>query len=77
MASQKSNTPNSNSRISAEDIESKLRSLQGDVQDKVEDQKTNVLIASGVVALVLVIAFYFLGRRSGRRRSTLVEVRRV
>jgi hypothetical protein len=72
MSSQKSNT-----KISAEDIEAKLRSLQGDVQEKVEDQKTNVLIASGVVALVLVIAFYFLGRRSGRRRSTLVEVRRV
>ena len=65
------------SKISAEDIESRLRSLQGDVQDKVEDQKTNVLIASGVVALVLVIAFYFLGRRSGRRRSTLVEIKRV
>jgi hypothetical protein len=72
MSSQKSN-----SKISAEDIEAKLRSLQGDVQERVEDQKTNVLIASGVVALVLVVAFYFLGRRSGRRRSTLVEVRRV
>jgi len=72
MSSQKSN-----SKISAEDIEAKLRSLQGDVQERVEDQKTNVLIASGFVALVLVVAFYFLGRRSGRRRSTLVEVRRV
>jgi uncharacterized membrane protein YvbJ len=72
MSSQKTT-----SKISAEDIESRLRSLQGDVQDKVEDQKTNVLIASGVVALVLVIAFYFLGRRSGRRRSTLVEIKRV
>jgi hypothetical protein len=72
MSSQKSNP-----RISPEDIEAKLRALQGDVQDKVEDQKTNVLIASGVVGLVLVVAFYYLGRRSGRRRSTLVEIRRV
>jgi len=64
-------------KISAEDIEAKLRSLQGDVQEKVEDKKTNVLIAVSVVGLVLVFAFYFLGRRSGRRRSTLVEVKRV
>lgn len=64
-------------KISASDIESKLRALQGDVQDKVEDQKTNVMVAAGVVALILVVAFYLLGRRSGKRRSTLVEIRRV
>lgn len=70
-------TPKTSAKISASDIESKLRALQGDVQEKVEDQKTNVMVAAGVVTLILVIAFYFLGRRSGRRRSTMVEIRRV
>ena len=64
-------------QISRDDIERKLRGLQGDVQEKVEDKKTNVLVAVSVVGLVLVFAFYFLGRRSGRRRSTLVEIKRV
>jgi uncharacterized membrane protein YvbJ len=70
-------SPKVSSKISAADIESKLKALQGDVHDKVEDQKTNVMVAAGVIGLILVIAFYFLGRRSGHRRSTLVEVRRV
>lgn len=65
------------SKISASDIEAKLRSLQGDVQEKVDDQKSNMLIAAGVVSVILILAFYFLGRRSGRRRSTMVEIRRV
>lgn len=67
----------SSSKISASDIESKLRALQGDVQNKVEDQKSSVLAIAGVVGLVLIVAFYFLGRRSGLRRSTLVEIKRV
>lgn len=64
-------------KITARDIEDKLKALQGDVQEKVEDQKTNVMIAAGVIGLILVLAFYFLGRRSGTKRSTLVEIRRV
>lgn len=72
MASSKSST-----RISPSDIETKLKSLQGGVQDKVEDQKSNVMIAAGVAAFVLVVVFYLLGRRAGLKRSTLVEIRRV
>ena len=67
----------SSSRISPVDIENKLKALQGDVQGKVDDQKSNLMIAAGAVGLVLVVVFYLLGRRSGRRRSTLVEISRV
>lgn len=63
--------------ISRSDIENKLRALQGDVQDKVEDRRSTILAVAGVVGVVLVVTFYLLGRRSGRRRSTLVEIRRV
>lgn len=63
--------------ISRTDIENKLRALQGDVQDKVEDRKSTIMVVAGVVGVVLVVTFYLLGRRSGRRRSTLVEIRRV
>ncbi|MFM7126474.1 MAG: hypothetical protein ACKOA6_14775 [Actinomycetota bacterium] len=63
--------------ISRSDIESKLRALQGDVQDKVEDRRSTILAIAGAVGVVLVVTFYLLGRRSGRRRSALVEIRRV
>lgn len=63
--------------ISRTDIENKLRALQGDVQDKVEDRRSTIMVVAGVIGVVLVVSFYLLGRRSGRRRSTLVEIRRV
>jgi hypothetical protein len=63
--------------ISRSDIETKLRALQGDVQDKVEDRRSTILAVAGAIGVVLVVSFYLLGRRSGRRRSTLVEIRRV
>lgn len=65
------------SRITPADIESKLRALQGEVQGKVDEQKANLTLGVAALGLVLVFAFYFLGRRSGIRRSTLVEIRRV
>jgi hypothetical protein len=67
----------SQSRISREDIESKLRLLQGDVQGKVDDRRSTLLAVAGGVGVVLVVAFYLMGRRSGKRRSTVVEIRRV
>ena len=70
-------TSQSQSRISREDIESKLRVLQGDVQGKVDDRRSTLLAVAGGVGVVLVVAFYLMGRRSGKRRSTVVEIRRV
>lgn len=63
--------------ISREDIEAKLRALQGDVQGKVEDRKSTVMVVAGGIGVILVIVFFLLGRRSGKRRSTVVEIRRV
>ncbi|MBU3718466.1 MAG: hypothetical protein FGM45_09210 [Actinobacteria bacterium] len=63
--------------ISRDDIERKLRGLQGDVQEKVEDRKSAIVGLAVGVGVVLVVAFYLLGRRSGKRRSAVVEIRRV
>lgn len=64
-------------RISREDIEGKLRALQGEVQGKVEDRRSTVMVVAGGIGVILVIVFFLLGRRSGKRRSTVVEIRRV
>lgn len=67
----------STERIRPEDIESKLRELQGEF-DVIEDDVrsyTATVVAVAVVAVV-VIAFA-LGRRKGRKTRTFVEVRRI
>ena len=62
---------------SARDLEAKFRELQGDVEETARSA-TSTLITVGVVVAVGVVAGAFLmGRRKGRRRTTIVEVRRI
>ena len=63
--------------ISRDDLEQKLRALQGEIKGAVDNQRTNLLAVAGVVGLIVVIVFFLLGRRSGKKKSTIVEIRRV
>ena len=63
--------------ITRADIEAKFRELQGDVNEAVDERKgTAMKVAVGVGVAVVVVAF-LLGVRRGRRRTTVVEIRRV
>lgn len=64
-------------KISAADLESKLRAFQGDVQSKVESKKNTMMaVGAGTVTLLLII-FFLMGKRSGKKKTTLVEIRRI
>ena len=64
-------------RITRDDIESKMRELQGEVGEDI-DSARNVGIAAGVtVAIVLVLLAYVMGRRRGKKRQTVFEIRRI
>jgi hypothetical protein len=63
--------------ITRADIEAKLREIGGEVDDTVANTK-QLAIAAGIVVGVLVIASAFLlGRRRGKKLTTIVEIRRV
>jgi hypothetical protein len=64
-------------RITRDDIEAKLRELEGDARDQVASARSTVITAGIVAALVLLLLAFLLGRRGGRQRSTVVEIRRV
>lgn len=64
-------------RITKADIQAKLEELRGDIDQGV-DQARNVTKVVGAVAVgVIVVAAFLYGRRRGRRRQTIVEIRRV
>jgi hypothetical protein len=66
-----------NARITRDDLESKFREVQGEL-DVVEDEARNYAVIAGVVAVVVVVlAAFLLGRRKGRKRGTVVEIRRL
>jgi hypothetical protein len=64
-------------RITRDDIEAKLRELEGDARDQVASARNTVVTAGIVAVLVLLLLAFLLGRRGGRQRSTVVEIRRV
>ncbi|MDO8362322.1 MAG: hypothetical protein Q7V88_05460 [Actinomycetota bacterium] len=64
-------------RITREDLESKFREAQGGWQGKLEDKKQTIVSAIAVGGVVLLIIFFLLGKRSGKKKTTFVEIRRV
>jgi len=72
-----SKTPPADGRITRADIEGKLREMRGDVEDTAEAAKAPIMAIAGGVAVAIVIVAFLLGKRRGRRRSTVVEIRRV
>lgn len=63
-------------KISKDDLERRFKSLQDDLQGRVENKKQTLLAAAGAAAVALALVSYLLGRRRGSRRATRVEFRR-
>lgn len=62
--------------VSREDLETKFRALQTDIQGRTADKKQSLIaIGSAIGALVILLAYLF-GRRGGRKRGSRVEFRR-
>jgi len=63
--------------VTRADIESKLREIKEDVDTTTGAAKPYAAVAVTVAAVVVVGLAYILGRRTGTKTSTVVEVRRV
>jgi hypothetical protein len=70
-------TTTANQRITRDDIEAKFRELTGEVTEEVESTRSQVVTVALAVGVGLVAVVFLIGRRNGRRRSTVVEVRRI
>jgi len=64
-------------KITRDDIESKLREIQGDVGERAEAVKVPAIAIAVGLAVVTIAAAYVLGRRKGKRRQTVLEIRRI
>lgn len=67
---------NDRRKITKDDLEKRFKALQDDVTEITETKKTSitVLAVAGVAAGLLVA--YLLGRRGGRRKRGVIEIRR-
>jgi hypothetical protein len=62
--------------VTKADIEQKLRTVAGGVEESIASRRQKI-IAGGVAAAVLLLMIsYLLGRRVGKAKSAVIEVRR-
>lgn len=70
-------TPPATGTVTRDDIAAKLAEIQGEIRETGERAKVPVLAVGAVAVAALVVGAYLLGRRRGRKRTTVVEVRRL
>ncbi len=63
--------------ITRDDLEARFAGLQSGLKGKVASKKNTIVTAVSVGAVVLLIIVFLMGKRSGKRKTTLVEIRRV
>jgi len=64
-------------RITRDDLEAKFREAQSSLQGKLDDKKQTLITVATVGGIVLLLLFFVLGKRSGKKKTTFVDIRRV
>ncbi len=65
------------STVTRDDIESKLAELQEALDEQAEGAKSKLMPAAIIGAVLLILLAYVLGRRRGKKQTTIVEIRRL
>lgn len=63
--------------ITRNDLEAKFREMQRDVDDTVETAMGLAVIVGAAAVVGLLAVAFVIGRKRGRKRTTVVEIRRV
>ncbi len=63
--------------ISKEDIEAKFRTIKTDVDQVATDKKNQIIPAVGLLAILIMLIAYLLGQRTGKKKSAVVQIRRI
>ena len=66
----------SDPKITRAELEGKFKALQDDIQGTAENKKSSIATYAAIASGAVVILAYAFGRRSGRKRRSVLEVRR-
>ena len=63
--------------VTRDDLERGFAGIQRGLKKQVDDRKSTLVSMAGGVGLLVVVIIFLLGRRSGKKKTTFVEIRRV
>ena len=63
--------------ITRDDLQRGFLGIQQGFKRQVDDRKQTIMTAAAGIGLVVVVLVFLLGRRSGKKKTTFVEIRRV
>jgi hypothetical protein len=64
-------------RITIDDIESRFRDLGGSTSASVQRARTPIIGGGLAGVILLMLLLYLLGKRQGRKRASVLEIRRI
>jgi hypothetical protein len=64
-------------RITRDDLEQKLRAITQPVEEATETIQTVSIAGVGILSFLLIMFIFLMGRRAGKKRRTIIEVRSV
>lgn len=64
-------------RITRDDLETGLRSMVGEVEQKAQDRARRMVPVAVLGVFVVLFIVYRIGKRAGTTKSTVVEIRRI
>jgi hypothetical protein len=64
-------------RITRQDLEDAFAATVGGVESAAKSSLPQAVVAGGVLVVLIIILAYLAGRRKGRHRSAVVEIRRL
>ena len=63
--------------VSRDELESTLSSFQSSLRGQIEDRRQTIFTVAVAISIGLAVVAYLLGRRSGRRKSAIIDIRRL
>lgn len=70
-------TDQDHAKITPADLENKFRDIQGQVDTVAQDSKKKAAVAGSALAVLLLVIIYVMGRNAGKKKSTVLEIRRL
>jgi hypothetical protein len=64
-------------KITKDDIEAKFREIKGDIDETAESARGMAITVGSVIAVVVALGVFMLGKRRGKKQTTFIEVRRL